>query len=74
MLTGRDATDSLLPGLRMPVLIVWGAEDQITPLSQGEKMHGLIPQSKLDVIPGCGHLAPSQCSAQIGPQVVAFLQ
>jgi pimeloyl-ACP methyl ester carboxylesterase len=74
MLTGKDATDSILPQLKMPVLIVWGAEDKITPLSQGEKMHSLVPQSQLAVIPGCGHLAPTQCSAQIGFRVVEFVK
>jgi pimeloyl-ACP methyl ester carboxylesterase len=73
MLTGRDATDILLPQLKMPVLILWGAEDKITPLSQGESMHRMIPQSELDAIPGCGHLAPGQCAAQMAPKVVAFL-
>ena len=72
MLTARDVTNGLLPQLKMPVLIVWGAEDRVTPLSQGEKMHRLVPQSELEVIPGCGHLAPGQCAAQIGPKVVAF--
>ena len=71
-LTGRDTTDSLLPGLKMPVLIVWGAEDKITPLSQGEKIHQLVTQSQLEVFAGCGHLAPGQCAAQIGPRVVEF--
>jgi pimeloyl-ACP methyl ester carboxylesterase len=72
MLTGSDATDSLLPNLKMPVLIVWGAEDRITPLSEGESMHKLIPQSQLEVIQGCGHLAPGQCARQIGPTLVEF--
>jgi pimeloyl-ACP methyl ester carboxylesterase len=72
MLTGKDTTDNLLPGLKMPVLIVWGEADRITPLSLGEKMHALIPGSELAVIPGCGHLAPSQCAGQIGPRAVAF--
>jgi len=74
MLTGKDATDSLLPGLKMPVLIVWGADDKITPLTQGETMHKLIPQSQIIVIPGCGHLAPDQCATQMGPQVVQFVK
>lgn len=74
MLTGQDATDHLLPGLKMPVLIVWGSVDKITPLSQGEKIHQLVPQSQLDVFPGCGHLAPGQCAAQIGPKVVEFVK
>lgn len=74
MLTGQDATDSLLPQLKMPVLIVWGAEDKITPVDQGQTMHRLIPQSELDVIPGCGHLAPEQCAAQIAPKLVEFVK
>jgi len=74
MRTGQDATDTLLPGLRMPVLIVWGAEDRIVPLSQGETIHYLVPQSELDVFPGCGHMAPTQCAAQIGHKVVEFVE
>jgi pimeloyl-ACP methyl ester carboxylesterase len=74
MLTGHDATDQLLPQLKMPVLLVWGAEDHITPLNMGQTIHRLIPQSQLEVIAGCGHLAPSQCTAQIGPKVVAFVK
>ena len=74
MLTGQDATDKLLPQLKMPVLIVWGADDKITPLSLGQTMHRMLPQSELDVVPGCGHLAPGQCAAQMAPEVVAFLK
>ena len=72
LLTGRDATDGLLPQLKMPVLIVWGAEDRLIPLSQGEKMRSLVPQSQLEVIPGCGHMVPVQCAGQVGPAMVAF--
>jgi pimeloyl-ACP methyl ester carboxylesterase len=74
MLTGQDATDKLLPQMKMPVLLVWGEEDKITPLSHGETMHRLVPQSQLDVIAGCGHLAPDQCAAQIAPKVLEFLK
>lgn len=74
MLTGRDATDRLLPSLKVPVLIVWGTVDHITPLSEGQAMQKLIPGSELEVVPSCGHLAPSQCATQIGPNVVAFLR
>jgi pimeloyl-ACP methyl ester carboxylesterase len=72
MLTGKDATDKLLPQLKMPVLIIWGGEDHITPPNLGETMHKLVLQSEFDVIPGCGHLAPEQCAKQIGPKVVEF--
>lgn len=74
MLTAKDTTDNLLPGLKMPVLIVWGDKDRITPLRQAEMMHRLIPQSELEVFPGCGHLAPGQCAPQIGPKAVEFVE
>ena len=73
MLSGDDVTDQLLPELKMPVLFLWGAEDRITPLTLGHKMHQLVPQSELDVFNGCGHLAPEQCTGEMGPRVVEFL-
>jgi pimeloyl-ACP methyl ester carboxylesterase len=74
MMTGQDATDKLLPLLKMPVLLVWGAEDRIVPLTQGEETHKLVPQSQMEVVPGCGHLAPGLCAAQMAPTVVSFLR
>lgn len=74
MLTGQYTTDDILPKLKMPVLIVWGSEDKITPLAQGQTMHKLISQSQIAVAQGCGHLAPVQCEDQIGPKVLDFLR
>jgi pimeloyl-ACP methyl ester carboxylesterase len=37
MLTGQDATDTLLPQLKMPVLIVWGAEGPHHPAQPGRE-------------------------------------
>jgi pimeloyl-ACP methyl ester carboxylesterase len=72
MLTAQDVVDNQLPHLKMPVLLVWGSLDRVTPLAEGETMHRLIPQSEFDVFPGCGHLAPIECAADVGPKVVAF--
>jgi len=74
MLTGKDTTDSLLQEMKMPVLILWGKEDHITPLDEGKKMQQLIPESELLVYDGCGHLAPEQCAAAMGPTLVEFLK
>ncbi|MDR3792446.1 MAG: alpha/beta hydrolase [Terracidiphilus sp.] len=73
MMSGRDTTDTMLPKYRMPVLLAWGSVDRITPLELGEKMHRLVPQSELVVAKGCGHLAPRQCTTEMGPRIVAFL-
>ncbi len=74
MLSAEDVTNALLPELKMPVLIVWGGLDRIVPPDQAEAMHQLIPQSQLDMIGGCGHLAPLECADQVGPTVVQFVK
>jgi pimeloyl-ACP methyl ester carboxylesterase len=74
MLSGKDVMDAQLPSLKMPVLILWGERDRIAPLTEGRAMHTLIPQSRLEIAPGCGHLAPEQCSDRLGPAMVEFLR
>jgi pimeloyl-ACP methyl ester carboxylesterase len=71
--TGNNTNDEQLSSLKMPVLIIWGELDSITPLSEGKRISELIPQSQMEVFPGCGHLAPTQCANDIGPVVVEFL-
>ncbi len=53
---------------------MWGAKDELIPLSVGEKMHELIPQSVLDVVEGCGHLAPLECAKPVVEGTVEFLR
>jgi pimeloyl-ACP methyl ester carboxylesterase len=74
MLTQKDAVDDRLSGLKEPLLIVWGATDQLIPLAVGEKMHAMVPGSELDVIAGCGPLAPALCPARVAEATVAFLK
>ncbi len=74
MLTAQDVTDNLLPALQMPVLLEWGALDRVTPVDQAQTMHRLIPHSELEVFAGCGHLAPLECTADMGPKVVNSLK
>ena len=57
----RDRPDSilLLPTLGgLPVLVVAGSKDQITPRDRAQKMADAIPGAKLVVLPGVGHLSP----------------
>jgi pimeloyl-ACP methyl ester carboxylesterase len=74
MLTGADLlTPQELHQLKMPMLIVWGKEDHLIPLSVGEEIHKDVPQSELEIFDGCGHLAPGQCAARVGPVVKGFV-
>ncbi|MBS1938919.1 MAG: alpha/beta hydrolase [Bacteroidetes bacterium] len=46
-----------LPKLKMPVCLIWGKQDTITPPHVAEEFHQLIPQSDLFWIDQCGHAA-----------------
>ena len=74
MLTGADLLDGKLGGMKMPVLIVWGRNDQLTPVSLAYVFHAQIPQSVLEIYDGCGHLAPRECVGRIGPNTLDFLR
>ncbi len=74
MLAGSDLLDGKLGALKMPVLIVWGKNDQLTPVSLAYVFHAQIPQSVLEIYDGCGHLAPRECAGRIGPNTLDFLR
>jgi pimeloyl-ACP methyl ester carboxylesterase len=73
MIAGRDVLDSKFSALQMPLLIVWGRQDRVTPLALGESMHAAVPQSILAICDGAGHVAPVSCADRIGPAVRSFL-
>jgi pimeloyl-ACP methyl ester carboxylesterase len=50
-----EAVDDALGSVSIPTLVVWGAEDQLVPLSDGRDYAAKIPGARLVVIPDCGH-------------------
>lgn len=59
--------------LAMPALVVWGDKDAATPLSQGRLLEGLLPNARLIVLPGVGHLVPMEDPARFNAELLAFL-
>jgi pimeloyl-ACP methyl ester carboxylesterase len=56
----RERADStpVLGTIRVPTLVVVGAEDRVTPPAVAEAMAQAIPGARCAVIPGAGHVAP----------------
>jgi pimeloyl-ACP methyl ester carboxylesterase len=46
----------LLPRIAVPTLLIWGALDARSPLSVARQFEQAIPDTKLVVIPGAGHM------------------
>lgn len=74
MTSGHDLLDFRLNNMKQPTLIVWGAQDTLIPLSAGETLHRDIPNSVLNVIEGCGHLAPAVCWKPVVQSTLDFLR
>lgn len=53
--TVNEDLEPLLPNIKCPTLLVWGVNDTATPLSDGEKMEKLIPDSGLVKLENAGH-------------------
>jgi len=62
-----------LPRVTVPTLIVWGREDRIVPLVCGEQYARLLPDARLVVLDGCGHLPPLEKPAEFADLVLQFL-
>lgn len=71
----RDRPDQteFLPSLADPTLIVVGDLDVITPPVIADAMHQAIPQSRMVVIRGAGHLAPLEQPHQVNQALRSFL-
>ncbi|MFN7596091.1 MAG: alpha/beta fold hydrolase [Cereibacter sp.] len=42
--------------LDLPVVLIWGREDNVTPPAQGEELSALIPDARLMLLDGVGHI------------------
>ncbi len=46
----------LLPRVNVPTLVVWGEDDRIVPVGVGERISSTMPDARLEVVAGAGHL------------------
>lgn len=67
---GRNVLD--INGIRVPVLLIWGERDPITPVSAARRVLDAVPGSSLVVLPGCGHCPQVQRPARIADLLSDF--
>jgi pimeloyl-ACP methyl ester carboxylesterase len=60
--------------IKVPVLIIWGREDEIVPVQVGKKLHQALPNSKLIVIDKCGHIPHEEKPEEVIPALTEFLR
>jgi pimeloyl-ACP methyl ester carboxylesterase len=60
--------------ITLPTLILWGAEDRLIPSQYGPAFRDLIPNSRLEILPDCGHLPQVEKMTEFANSVTRFLQ
>lgn len=59
--------------LNIPVLIIWGENDQVLPLSSGQRLHYDIKDSEFVIIPDAGHDPHEEKPAETIQAMTSFL-
>lgn len=71
-------TDELTPRIaelgKLPVQLIWGADDAWQSVTWAHKLHQAIPGSELHVLADCGHFAMEDQPEKISALVVDFLK
>ena len=63
----------VLPMIKAPSLLIWGTADTATPLSDGELMEKLIPDSGLVKVEGAGHYSFLEAPEYVARVLRSFL-
>ena len=70
---GEDVVGNLeLSAVAVPVLMIWGQRDRVTPVVGAQLVLAAVPDSRLVVLEDCGHCAQVQAPAEVAELMVQF--
>lgn len=70
----RPDSRPVLAGLSIAVLVLVGAEDEITPVAEARDMAGLAgARARLAIVPGCGHLSTLEAPEAVTAELLLWL-
>ncbi|MBE1496081.1 pimeloyl-ACP methyl ester carboxylesterase [Amycolatopsis lexingtonensis] len=58
--------------LGLPVLLLWGDDDQVTPITHLDTVHELLRPQQTHVLTECGHMAPYERPDDVGDLLASF--
>lgn len=68
----EDSIENRVKGLAMPTLIVWGKEDRVINVATAEMLHGMMPNSKVLLMDGIGHVPMLEVPKQSAEDYLQF--
>lgn len=69
----RDSLLAQLPRIHLPALVLVGEEDRSLPPPLSRRIHTLLSNSTLSVIPAAGHLSALEQPATVNDAILSFL-
>jgi len=73
IIRGEDFLDDIVKTIKRPTLIIWGRQDGLVPLAEGERFNKDIAGSKMIVIDQCGHMPNAEKPGEFNAAVLKFL-
>jgi pimeloyl-ACP methyl ester carboxylesterase len=70
---GQHNVTRRLSELKVPVQLIWGADDPLFPVAHAARAHSLIPRSRLTVIEGAGHTPQAERPEEFNRVLHKFL-
>lgn len=70
----RTDLSAAVPSVDIPVLLLHGAQDRITPVRAAEHLRLLLPSAQLHIFPAAGHLIHLEKHDEIAPAIEEFLR
>ncbi|MHA3020704.1 alpha/beta fold hydrolase [Mycobacterium sp. BMJ-28] len=71
-LFGRDGLYRQTGTTALPTLLMWGTEDQVTPISSLGRVQSLLAPKRTHVVDDCGHMIPFERPALVAENLAAF--
>ncbi|NJO40462.1 MAG: alpha/beta fold hydrolase [Cyanobacteria bacterium CRU_2_1] len=66
-------TKEMLPQVQVPILLLWGLDDRVIPLTWGRQLPPLNPNLKLVEIPDAGHCPYDECAECVNAEILAWI-
>jgi len=71
---GADPVPQNLARVAAHTLLIWGESDPVFPASDGRRLLDILPDARLHVIDGAGHLAHEEAPGEVAATMVGFLK
>ena len=70
----KNVLPKALSAITEPILVVWGTEDKIIPIEEGEALYNLLPSAEWNAFSNSGHVPMEDRPESFNTRVIEFLK